>query len=555
MTDIGRPSTSAGTSDPYRGVKLLHDPVRNKGTAFTEAEREARGLRGLLPPGVLTQEVQVQRVLKDLERKGTDLERYMALSALQDRNEVLFYRVLVDHLEAMMPLVYTPTVGEACQEYGAIFRRPRGLFISADDKGNIAELLAHWSHQDVRIIVVTDGERILGLGDLGAYGMGIPVGKLSLYTACAGIHPTHCLPVTIDVGTNNQELLNDPFYIGLRQPRVGGQAYDDLVEEFYEAVEQLFPGAVIQLEDFATRHAFELLERYRDRACTFDDDIQGTAAVAVAGICSSLRITGGKLTDGRFLFLGAGEAGIGIGHLLVAALKAEGMSEAEATERCWFMDSKGLCVQSRTDLPPHKVRFALDHEPLTGLVNAINACKPTALIGVSGVPGSFDQAAVTRMGELNERPIVFALSNPTSKSECTAAQAYEWTDGRAIFASGSPFDPVEYEGRVFVPGQGNNAYIFPGVGLGAIVSQTRHVTDEMFFAAARVLADLVTEDDLDKGRVYPPLTRVREVSAAIATEVARIAWQSGLARAEQPDDIEALVKTSMFDPVYSQYVD
>ncbi len=555
MTDVGRPSKRAGKADPHRGVKVLHDPVRNKGTAFTEAEREALGLRGLLPPAVLTQDVQVDRVLQDLHRKNNDLERYMALSALQDRNEVLFYRVLVDHLEEMMPLVYTPTVGEACQEYGAIFRRPRGLFISAEDRGRIAELLGHWPHADVRIIVVTDGERILGLGDLGAYGMGIPVGKLSLYTGCAGIHPTHCLPITLDVGTNNEALLGDPLYIGLRHRRITGQAYEDLVQEFFDAVEQTFPRAVIQLEDFATRNAFGLLEHYRDRACTFDDDIQGTAAVAVAGIYSALRITKGSLRDGRFLFLGAGEAGIGIGHLLVAALENEGMSESEAKERCWFLDSKGLVVRSRTDLAPHKVPFALDHAPLTGLVNAIDALEPTALIGVSGVAGSFGQDVVERMAEHNERPIIFALSNPTSKSECTAEQAYRWSGGRAVFASGSPFDPVEFEGRRFVPGQGNNVYIFPGVGLGLIESQARHVTDEMFFAAARVLANEVTEDDLALGRVFPPLTRVREVSAAIAAEVARIAWRRGLARAEEPDDLEATILAAMFEPTYTRYVD
>jgi len=418
------PSAVTPDQELQRGVRLLHDPVRNKGTAFSPEERDALGLRGLLPPRIQDCDLQVQRALEQVRRKATDLGRYVFLVSLQDRNEVLFYRLIVDHLKELMPIIYTPTVGQACEQFGHIFRRPRGLFVTAEDRGRIKEVLENWPHEDVRIIVVTDGERILGLGDLGADGMGIPIGKLSLYTACAGIHPTQCLPITLDVGTENEERLSDPFYIGLPQRRVRGEAYDELLEEFVTAVEEVFPQAILQFEDFATRNAFELLARYRERIACFDDDIQGTAGVALAGIYSALRLTDLPLVDNRFLFLGAGEAGIGIADLIVAAMENDGLSKADARARCWFMDSKGLVVQDRTDLAPHKLPYAHAHEPVTGLREAVEAVKPTGLIGVSGVPRTFTRPVLERMAELNERPIVFALSNPTSKSECTARQAY-----------------------------------------------------------------------------------------------------------------------------------
>ena len=531
-----------------RGVKLLHDPVRNKGTAFTAEERALLGLRGLLPPRPQTQDLQVRRVMASVRGKPNDLERYIYLVALQDRNETLFYRVVVDHLEEIMPIIYTPTVGQACVSYGHIFRRPRGMFLSAEDRGCIRDVLVNWPHGDVRIIVVTDGERILGLGDQGANGMGIPVGKLSLYTACAGIHPTQCLPITLDVGTDNEELLRDPLYVGLPQRRLRGAAYAEFLDEFMEAATERFPHAVVQLEDFATANAFHLLEKYRGRVCSFDDDIQGTGAVALAGIFSALRITKRPLAEQRFLFLGAGEAGIGIGDLIVAAMVDDGMSEAEARKRCWFMDSRGLVVKSRDNLAHHKLPYAHEHAPITDLETAVRALKPTGLIGVSGMPQTFTQPVIGALAEINERPIVFALSNPTSKAECTARQAYTWTDGRAIFASGSPFDPVDHGGRTFVPGQGNNAYIFPGVGLGAIASQTREVTDEMFFLAAKVLASMVSEHDLAIGRIYPSLRMIRDVSRRIAVAVAENAFERGLARAPRPDDIDAEVARLMFDP-------
>jgi malate dehydrogenase (oxaloacetate-decarboxylating)(NADP+) len=537
-----------------RGVDLLHDPVLNKGTAFTEAERDGLGLRGLLPVRVFTQEGQVARVLENIRRKTSDIEKYIFLVSLQDRNETLFYRVVIENVEEMVPLIYTPTVGQGCQEFGHIFRRPRGMFITHKDRGHVRHLLRNWPYSDIRMIVVTDGERILGLGDLGANGMGIPGGKLSLYTACAGIHPRQCLPVTLDVGTNNETLLKDPLYIGLPERRLRGQAYDELVEEFVTGVQEIYPKACIQFEDFGNANAFRLLHHYRNRTCTFNDDIQGTAGVSMAGVYSALRIIGNKLSDHKFLFLGAGEAGIGIGNLIVIGMMREGMTEAEATRKCWYVDSKGLVVKSRTDLVEHKRPYAHDHAPVTDFQAAVESLKPTALIGVSGMPRTFTKQVVETMARFNRRPILFALSNPTSKSECTAEEAYTWSEGRAIFASGSPFPPVTYKGKTFVPGQGNNAYIFPGVGLGAVASEATRVTDDMFFAAAKTLADLVSEDDLAEGRIYPGLDRIREVSAAIATAVADVAFQRGLTTMKRPADLPAHVKAQMYEPTYVEYV-
>lgn len=536
-----------------RGVDIIQDPILNKGTAFTESERDAFGLRGLLPARVGTLDRQVVRVMENLRRKTSDIEKYIFLVALQDRQENLFYRVVMDNLDEIMPIIYTPTVGQGCLEFGHIFRRPRGLYVSCKNSGRVREILKNWPYRDVRIIVVTDGERILGLGDLGAHGMGIPVGKLSLYTACAGIHPAQCLPVTLDCGTNNDELLSDPLYIGVLEKRLRGDAYDELVEEFFTAVAEIFPKACIQLEDFGNANAFRLLQKYRDRACTFDDDIQGTAAVALAGIYSALRISGNRLSDQKFLFLGAGEAGIGIGHLIVTALMAEGVPEAEARRKCWFVDSKGLVVQSRPNLVHHKLPFAHDHEFIGDFQQAVEALEPTALIGVSGMPRTFTQPVVEAMARANKHPIIFALSNPTSKSECTAEEAYTWTDGRAIYASGSPFPPVTYGGKTYVPGQGNNAYIFPGVGLGVIASEASRVTDEMFFVAAKTLATLVSEEDHAQGRIYPCLDRIREVSTAIAVAVAEVAFRNGLTTMKRPDDLPAYIAAQMYDPAYPEY--
>lgn len=536
------------------GINILHNPLLNHGTAFTEAEREQLKLRGLLPPRVLSQKAQVKRSLENFHKKPNDLEKYIYLIGLEDRNETLFYRLVLDNLEEMLPIIYTPTVGQACQEYAHIFRRPRGLYISAKDKGRIAEIIDNWPHDDVEVIVVTDGERILGLGDLGTNGMGIPVGKLSLYTACAGIHPEKTLPITLDVGTENEALLADPLYIGLPQRRLRGAEYDALVDEFMTAVFQKYPKVLVQFEDFANINAFRLLQKYRNQYCTFNDDIQGTASVTLSGLYSALRLTGGKLAEQKLLFLGAGEAGIGIANLIVSAMMDEGLTEAEARLRCWFVDSRGLVESSRTNLAHHKLPYAHDFPPQAELLTAVQALQPTGIIGVSGQGGKFTQQIVETMAALNEKPLIFALSNPTSSSECTAEEAYRWSEGRAIFASGSPFDAVQWNGRTFMPGQGNNSYIFPGIGLGVVATKARQVTDEMFMAAARTLATLVTEEDLALGRVYPSLQRIREVSAAIGTAVAKIAFKQGLARVSQPDDLPAFIEAQMYQPVYQELV-
>jgi malate dehydrogenase (oxaloacetate-decarboxylating)(NADP+) len=541
--------THSPADESSRGIALLRDPLLNKGTAFTEEERDALGLRGLLPAHVLTIEEQAARVMENLRSLPDDLEKYVALNALHDRNETLFFRVVCDHIDEIQPLIYTPTVGLACQRYGHIFQRPRGLFISAKDKGRVAELLANWPHP-AKLIVVTDGERILGLGDLGANGMGIPVGKLSLYSACAGVHPKQCLPVMLDVGTNNSELLQDAYYIGLRQRRLRGPDYDALVDEFVNAAQKVFPGVLIQFEDFANHAAFRLLRKYRDQFCVFNDDIQGTAAVALAGIFSALRVTGGKLREQTLLYLGAGEAATGIADLVVSAMVTEGCSEAEARRRNWLVDSRGLVVKARSDLAEHKLPYAHDHAPIGDFLTAIKTLKPTGIIGVAAVGGTFTPEVLQTMAQLNARPIVFALSNPTSKAECTAQEAYRHTEGRALFACGSPYDPVNVEGRTFVPRQGNNSYIFPGVGLGAIASSARRVTDEMFMTAAQTLAQLVTEADLAQGSLYPALPRIREVSACIAAEVARVAYKRGLATGQSPADLTAHIRSHMYEPRY-----
>ena len=537
-----------------RGTDLLHNALLNKGAGFTEPERNALGLRGLLPPRVASLEQQVARVLENVREMPTPLTQYRYLTSLLDRNTTLFYRVVVDNLDEMMPIIYTPTVGQACQEYGHVFQQARGLFISIEDRGHVIDVLRNWPYDDVRIIVVTDGERILGLGDLGANGMGIPVGKLALYTACAGIDPAQCLPITLDTGTNNQALLDDPLYIGLPQRRVRGEAYDDFVEEFIQATQQVYPRAIVQFEDFGNANAFRLLHDYRDRICTFDDDIQGTAGVVLAGLYASLRLTGGRLGDHTFLFYGAGEAGIGIGDLIVTAMMEEGLSEDEARHHCWFFDSKGLVVAERTDLVAHKRPFAHQHAFIGDLLTAVETLKPTGVIGVAGAGKAFTQPIVEAMTRLNARPIVFALSNPTSKSECTAEEAYTWSKGQAIFASGSPFPPMDFEGKRLVPGQGNNAYIFPGVGLGVIISGAIRVPDEMFSASAKALAAQVTENDLALGRVYPALERIREVSAYIAAATAHVAYDRGIATMPKPDDLVAAAKAAMYEPKYEPYV-
>ena len=549
-----QPSTPISDEMPS-GMDLLHNPMLNQGTAFTEEERERFGLRGFLPPRVITQEAQAQRVMENFHKRPGNIEKYVYMIDLEDRNENLFYRVVMDNIETMMPIIYTPTVGQACQEFGHIFRRPRGFYISLEDRGQIAEILSRWPYEDVRVIVVTDGERILGLGDLGVNGMGIPVGKLSLYTACAGVHPSSTLPITLDVGTNNKNLLEDPLYLGHLHPRVTGEEYDEFIDEFIEAVKERFPRAIIQFEDFANHNAFRLLKKYRDSICTFNDDIQGTGSVVLAGLLSALRITGGQLKDHKILFLGAGEAGIGIGEIVVSQMLAEGVSEEEARKACWFFDIDGLITAGRENLADHHLPFAHDHESAHVFLDAVKKVKPTAIIGACGQSKLFCKEVIEEMARLNERPIILALSNPTSKAECTAEQAYTWSNGQVIFASGSPFPPVTMpDGCVFVPGQSNNSYVFPGIGLGLSTVGATRVTDSMFLAAAKALAQEVTDEDLALGRIYPPLTKIRDVSAFIAVAVAKVAYDEGLATEPRPYNLLAYIKEHMYQPNYLSFV-
>ncbi len=534
---------------PERGFDLLIHPSTNKSTAFTLEERQQRGLQGLLPARVSTMASQKRRILEGLRRKAFDIERYIALRALQDRNEQLFYRTLIDHIDELMPLVYTPTVGQACREFAHIFRRPRGFYVTPSDRGSIRKNLDNWPESTVSVAVVTDGERILGLGDLGANGMGIPIGKLALYTACAGIEPAQCLPIMLDVGTENEELLADPMYLGVPKRRLRGEAYLDLVDELISAIQDKWPEALIQFEDFLTPNAYGLLRRYRSRAFCFNDDIQGTAAVALAGVYASTRISGLRFEDLRIMFLGAGSAATGIADLTVEALIDAGLSRDAATERLSFVDLKGLLVSSRSDLQQHNLPYARDQSEM-GFMQALETIRPHVLIGATGAPGTFTREIVEKMAEINQRPVIFALSNPTSRAECTASQAYLWSGGRALFASGSPFDAVEIEGRLHQSGQGNNAYIFPGIGLGAIACKATRITESMFLTAARALASCVAESQLDSGTLYPPLSKIRAVSAHIAECVAEKAYDEGLARRPRPDDLSPYIRSQMYDPSY-----
>ena len=532
------------------GYAVLHQPALNKSTAFSLEERERFGLRGLLPARVLTQDLQVGRVLENLRRKTSDIEKYIFLMALQGRNERLFYRVLIDNIDELMPLVYTPTVGQACKEFAHIFRQTRGFYITPDDRGQIRRMLDNWPESDVRVVVVTDGERILGLGDLGANGMGIPIGKLALYTGLAGIHPRHCLPVQLDVGTDNEDLIADPLYMGVPAARVRGQDYDHLIDEFVLAVQDAYPRALIQFEDFLTPNAYALLHRYRDRVLCFNDDIQGTAAVILAGLYSASRVTARAVDQMRVMFLGAGSAAAGIGDLIVSALALRGVSTADARSRLWFVDSKGLVVESRDVIKPHVAPYAHDH-PAMGFVDAIRAVRPHVLIGATGRAGMFTEEVVRLMSEINDRPVVFALSNPTSRSECTAEQAYRWSGERVVFASGSPFPAIEREnGQVWRSGQGNNAYIFPGVGLGVVACEAKTVTDRMFLAAAQALADTVSSSNLAEGNLYPRLSEIRHVSLAIATAVAEAAYAEGVATVPRPDSLADHIAAQMYAPHY-----
>ena len=518
------------TTEHPTGYQLLHNPRLNKGTAFTEAERRAYGLEGLLPPAITNTDLQVARRHVEIANLDNDLQKYLVLSDLQARNETLFYAVLMSDPATYMPLVYTPTVGEACQKFAHIFREARGMYLPISTRGRVREILSNWPEKDVRFIVVTDGERILGLGDLGAGGMGIPIGKLALYTACAGVPPQYCLPIVLDVGTNNQQLLDDPLYLGLRRNRVRGEEYAAFVEEFVAAVQALYPKCCIQWEDFANINAVPILARYRDKICTYNDDIQGTAGIALAGIFAALRITGQKITEQRLLFLGGGSAGTGIAELISQAMALEGMDIREARARNALFDINGLLVISRTDLADFQKPFAQDRAPVSTFVEAIKALRPTGIIGVSTVPKLFTREVIDAMAEINERPIIFPYSNPTSRSECTAEEAYRWSGGRAVFASGSPFPPVEVAGHRFVPGQGNNVYIFPAMGMAVFATEATRVTEEMFIVAAKAVAEQVTEEDLSLGLIYPPQSQILDASLHVAERVASYIFDQGLAR-------------------------
>lgn len=538
-----------------RGVAVLRNPWLNRGSVFTEEERDRLGLRGLLPPRVSTFADQVSRLKEVIDSEAAPINKYLTLESVHASDEALYFQLVMENVEEYMPLIYTPTVGEACQKFSHIFRYARGLYISSEDRGRVRELVANVPNHDVDIIVVTDGQRILGLGDLGVNGMGIPVGKLALYTACAGVNPQRALPVTLDVGTNNEEFLKDPLYMGLRQHRVTGPEYMALVEEFITAVRERWPNVLIQFEDFQNTNAFALLDAWRDRVTCFNDDIQGTAAVVVTGLYTAVRAIKQKLSDQRILFLGAGAAATGIAHLIADAMAEDGIDRNEALKRIALFDSKGLVSSTRGDkLAPNKVPFAQAYENTTDFAQAIRQLKPTCIIGVSAQGGAFTEDVVKAMCEVNARPMIFALSNPTSKAECTAKQAYTWSEGKCLFACGSPFAPVAVGNKTFVPRQGNNSYVFPGIGFGCIFVRAKTIPNQIFLTAAKTLANLVSESDLANGSLYPPLSQVRELSAHIAVAVADYCFKNGLAQVERPADLDKAVREAMWQPTDPKFV-
>ncbi|MFI5237097.1 MAG: NAD-dependent malic enzyme [Ignavibacteriales bacterium] len=533
-----------------KSYSILYNPRKNKGTAFSKSEREKYGLTGILPDAVESMETQIMRIQGQIETLEKPIHKYIYLIALLDTNETLFFKTIISDPAKYLPLVYTPTVGEACERFGHIARRSRGLFISIKNKNKIKSLLKNWPVKDVRFTVVTDGQRILGLGDLGLCGIGIPIGKLALYTSCAGVPPDLTLPIVLDAGTDNEKFLKDPLYPGLKQKRVKGKQYDDFVDEFVKAITKVYPKICIQWEDFAGVNAIRILEKYRDKICTFNDDVQGTAAIAVAGFIAISRLLKKPFKEQRFLFLGAGAAAFGIADMLVKKFQKDGLSKEEAYKKCWMFDVNGLLVKSRTDLAEHQISFAHNSEPSKDFAETILKIKPTAIIGVSTVGGAFTQQVIENMSVINERPIIFPYSNPTSHSECTAEQAFKWSKGKAIFASGSPFTPVTFEGKTFTPGQGNNVFIFPALGLAIYAAEAKRVTDEMLLTASESVAEQITQEDFEKGLIYPPIKNIRAVSVNVAIKVAEEIFRSGLATVKKPKNIRKFIRSKMYEPVY-----
>jgi len=538
------------TSTTKHGIELLHDPSLNKSTAFSDAEKQALGIVGLVPDVTETEELQLQRVMMQLGHKNTDLERYIYLINLLDHNETLFYRTVMSDPARFLPIVYDPTIGEASLKFGHIYRQARGMYLSIARRGEVKDILKNWPQKDVRFICVTDGGRILGLGDLGANGAGIPIGKLQLYTACAGVPPQYLLPMYLDAGTNNEQYLNDPLYLGLRKTRPPTADLYSFVDEFVEAVQEVFPKCCIHFEDWTGADAVHLLQRYRDKVCVYNDDVQGTAGITLAGMINAAKLKGTKLKDEKYLFLGAGSAGIGLANLLCSALVAQGMGLKEAQSRVYMFDINGLLEASRTDLLDFQKPYAHQHAPTRDFVAAIESIKPTTIIGVSTIGGAFTQKVIESMSRINERPVILALSNPTEHAECTPEQAYTWSKGKAIYAAGVQFAPVHYNGQTFLPGQANNFYIFPAVGMAIFATQAKRVTDEMFIEAGQAVADQVPSELLKQGLLYPLQSNVLETEIQTAARVAKLVFDAGLAGVARPTDMVAFIREHVYTPEY-----
>jgi malate dehydrogenase (oxaloacetate-decarboxylating)(NADP+) len=534
-----------------RGIELLQDPTLNKSTAFTEAEKQALGIVGLVPDVTESPDVQLSRVMMQLGHKSTDLDRYIYLVNLLDHDETLFYRTVMSDPARFLPIVYDPTIGEACLKFGHIYRQTRGMYLSIKRRGKVKETLRNWPNKDVRFICVTDGGRILGLGDLGANGAGIPIGKLQLYTACAGVPPQYLLPMYLDAGTNNEQYLHDPVYLGMRKTRPPTAELFSFVDEFVEAVQEVFPKCCIHFEDWTGVDAIHLLQRYRDKYCVYNDDVQGTAGITLAGMINAVKLKGTKLKDEKYLFLGAGSAGIGLANLLCSALVAQGMSLKDAQSRVYMFDVNGLLESSRTDLVDFQKPYAHKHAPTKDFVAAIESIKPTTIIGVSTIGGAFTQKVVETISRINDRPVILALSNPTEHAECTAEQAYSWSNGKAIYAAGVQFAPVHYKGQTFLPGQANNFYIFPAVGMAIFATQAKRVTDEMFIEAGQAVADQVAPELLKQGLLYPLQSNILETEIQTAARVAKLVFDSGLARVERPADMVSFIRRHVYRPEYS----